>query len=208
MKVLYIESRKKDKNTELDKETLKTLPKELFLAYSIQYKEIAERIKKQLEVNGFKLAGFSQVLGCTKINLEKAVLLIGSGRFHALNLAAQSNSPIYIYTNGTMSKIEESEIAALKKKKQGKISKFLLADKIGVIFSTKPGQYNSKEQILEKLKSKYSEKEFFSFISNNINTTEFENFKIDFWLNTACPGLANDNMKIENIDDVFSQLVL
>jgi len=207
MKVLYIEARKKSEKTELSKETLKTLPKELFLAYSIQYKSQASEIKKQLESNDFKIIGFSQVLGCTKLKTNSPILLIGSGRFHALNLALQSNYPIYIYSNGTISKVEESEIRELKKNKQGNISKFLSAERVGIIFSTKPGQYNSKEEIIEKLIKNYPEKRFFSFISNNINTAEFENFKIDFWLNTACPGLTNDSTKIENIDDVFGILL-
>jgi len=206
MKVLYIEARKKQGEAKLNEESLKKLPKELLLVYSIQYKGIAEQIKKQLESKNFKITGFSQVLGCTKLKLTKPVLLIGSGRFHALNLALQSNYPIYICTNGTINKIEENDIEALKKKKQGNISKFLLAERIGIIFSAKPGQYNSKEELLEKLMKKYPEKRFFLFISNNINTAEFENFKINFWLNTACPGLANDSTKIENIDDVFNQL--
>jgi len=207
MKVLYIETRKKQEKTKINEESLKKLPGELLLVYSIQYKSQASEIKKQLESKGFKITGFSQVLGCTKLKLTKPVLLIGSGRFHALNLALQSNHPIYISCNGVISKIEKEEIEALKKKKQGNISKFLLAEKIGVIFSAKPGQYNSKEESIEQLKKKYPEKSFFSFISNNINISEFENFKIDFWINTACPGLANDSAKIENIDDIFSQLV-
>jgi len=225
MKVLYIETQKKSnlalafpeysenglkckrsKEAELNKQTLEKLPKELLLVYSIQYKRIAEQIKKQLESKKFKIIGFSQVLGCTKLKTTKPVLLIGSGRFHALNLALQSDYPIYIYTNGTVNKIEENEIEALKKKKQGNISKFLSAERIGILFSTKSGQYNSQEELIEKLMKKYPEKRFFFFISNNINTAEFENFKIDFWLNTACPGLSNDSTKIENIDDVFKQL--
>jgi len=206
MKVLYIETQKKNQDAEINGESLKKLPKELFLAYSIQYKSQASEIKKQLESNGFKIAGFSQVLGCTKLKTNFPILLIGSGRFHALNLAMQSDHPIYIYGGGTASKIEESEINTLKKKKQGNISKFLSAERIGIIFSTKPGQYNSKEEIIKKLIKKYPEKRFFFFVSNNINQAEFENFNIDFWLNTACPGLVNDSAKIENIDDIFREL--
>jgi len=207
MKVLYIETQNKSQKVELNEEILKKLPKELLLVYSIQYKSQAGKIKKQLESNGFKITGFSQVLGCTKLKLTKPVLLIGSGRFHALNLALQSDYPVYIYNNGTITKIEENEIEALKKKKQGNISKFLSSERVGILFSTKPGQYNPKEEIIEKLMKKYPEKRFFFFVSNNINIAEFENFKIDFWLNTACPGLTNDSTKIENIDDIFSYLL-
>ena len=208
MKVLYIEARKKKENAELNKGILEKLPKEFFLAYSIQYESQANRIKKQLESNGFKIRGLAQVLGCTELKISSPILLIGSGRFHALNLAIQSNYPVYVYNDGTINRVEENEIIALKKKKQGNISKFLSAEKVGILFSTKSGQYNPEKEIIEKLMEKFPEKRFFFFISDNINTAEFENFDIDFWLNTACPGLANDSTKIENIVDIFNVLMV
>ena len=45
MKVLYLESKRKDLNVNLDSSQLKVLPKNIFLVYTIQYKEIAENIK-------------------------------------------------------------------------------------------------------------------------------------------------------------------
>ena len=33
-------------------------------------------------------------------------------------------------------------------------------------------------------------------LQDNINTSELENFPIDIWINTACPGLALDSSKI------------
>ena len=87
MKVLYLETKKKTaENIDLDSSGL---PKELFLAYSIQYKQIAEQIKSILEKRKTKISGFQQVLGCSKLNPSSAILLIGSGRFHAKNSIAE-----------------------------------------------------------------------------------------------------------------------
>ena len=50
MKILFIEAQNKNsKNIEISNKELKNLPKEIFLAYSIQYKELAKKVKKKLE---------------------------------------------------------------------------------------------------------------------------------------------------------------
>ena len=46
MKILYIESKLKNNKLELSGEEINKLPKKIFLAYTIQYKESAENIKK------------------------------------------------------------------------------------------------------------------------------------------------------------------
>ena len=37
---------------------------------------------------------------------------------------------------------------------------------------------------------------------NALNLSEIENFKLNSWVNTACPGLAFDNGNIVNSDDI------
>lgn len=203
MKVLYIEAKKKQKSPISIDKALLELPKELFLAYSVQYKELAVRIKEELSKKGFSIIGFQQVLGCTKLNqrINCPILLIGSGRFHALNLALQSSHAIYIYAQNTLEKIDEKEIFSLKTKRKAQLAGFLSADKIGILISTKPGQQNLAR--INLLKEKYPGKNYYSFISNTTDTREFENFDIDAWVNTACAGMANDSSKIINIDDIL-----
>jgi len=208
MKVLYIEAKKK-KSEKLNEESLKTLPKELFIAYSIQFKSLAEQIQAHLIKHSYNIIGFQQVLGCTKLRVKNnaAILLIGSGRFHALNLALQ-NKEVYIYNNGLITKIAEKDINDLKKNKETNLRRFFLARKIGILVSTKPGQENTiKAQLLkERILKKYPEKEVFLFFSSHINVNEFENFQIDFWINSACPGLINDASNLLNIDDILENL--
>jgi 2-(3-amino-3-carboxypropyl)histidine synthase len=217
MKILYIEARKK-KQEDTDRDYVidcTNLPKKVTLAYSVQYINIAKSVKAFLEKKGFNIIGFKQVLGCTKLSDEEKkhpILLISSGRFHAVNLAIQRNhsnqnkSAIYIYSNRIISKIDKEEIKKLKKDKELNLNKFFNSQNIGILVSTKPGQQNLKkaQELKNKIKRKYPEKKVNLLISNNININELENFQIDIWINTACPGLAYDSSKIINYDEILA----
>jgi 2-(3-amino-3-carboxypropyl)histidine synthase len=213
VKVMFVESVRKGKETiSLNKEELKNLPKEVILAYSIQYINVARELKRIFESkeNGIKVKQFIQVLGCSKISSKDnlPIILIGSGKFHALNLALQ-NKDVYIYNidKGCVENVNEvhkGEIERLRLNKKNNINRFLHSESIGIIVSTKPGQNKVKEaeELKKSINKKYPEKEVFIFISNNINLSELENFQIDVWINTSCPGLVNDSDKIINYDDI------
>ena len=204
MKIMFVEARKKFiGKPKLDE--IASLPDEIHILYSIQYKELAENIKKELEKQNKKIVKIEQVLGCSKITPKATLLLVGNGRFHALNLALSTNKEIFIYDNGKLNKISEQEITKLKKQEKGKLSKFLISDKIGILVSSKPGQSKLKSlnKIKTKLESKYPDKKFYTFLTDNINLAELENFQIDFWLNTACPGIELDSSKIINYEKVL-----
>ena len=182
-----------------------SLPPELYLAYSIQYKPLALEVKKFLESKKILVKGFTQVLGCSDIKTNLPILLVGSGKFHALNLAL-SNKEVYIY-NSTMNQIEtiqESELQAIKAKNQAKISKFLILDEIGLLVSTKPGQKQLARALLlkSKIEKAYPTKKIFLFISNNFNLSELENFNIQLFINSACRGLANDSSAIISSEEI------
>lgn len=200
METLFIEAHKK---TELDKEKLKEaeklLPPAIYIAYSIQYKGLAEQVRKALDQSRkIEIKGFSQVLGCSEINTDYEILLIGEARFHALNLAISSGKEVYVFDNHTLSKINKEEIEKARKKEKGKYLRFLSAEELGVLVSTKPGQENLKlaEKIQEDTEK---EKKAYLFLTDNINLMELENFTIPVYINTACPGLELDSSKIINI---------
>ena len=199
--ILYIPTIQKNLDIKLSKKEIAKLPKKLFLAYSIQYKHLAKSIKQQLQKNHIKIPKFQQVLGCTKISTKLPILLVSTGKFHAQNLILQS--PIlYKLENNKIIKIPEKEVNKLKAKKKTALIKFLKADKIGILVSTKPGQERLKDAVKLKNQLENKNKRPFIFISNNIDTNQFENFNIDSWVNTACSGLAMDNSNIINIDDL------
>lgn len=199
--ILYIPTIQKNLDIKLSKPQIAKLPKNIFLAYSIQYRELAKQVKSQLQKNNIKVQKFHQVLGCSRVNTTLPILLVSTGKFHAENLMLQT--PIlYTLENNKIIKIPEKQVNKLKAKKKTALIKFLKADKIGILVSTKPGQENLNKAIKLKNQLEKKNKQPFIFISNNIDTNQFENFNIDSWVNTACPGLAIDNFNIINIDDL------
>ncbi len=184
------------------KELSKNLPKDLVIAYSVQYQELAFEIRKIL-VN-HNIVKIIQVLGCSQPKFPKntkAVLLIGSGRFHAVSLAYETKLPIYILEKNQLTKISEKDIELYEKKNKASYLKFLNADNIGILISTKPGQQNLQRALNLKKKLK---KNFYLFISNAINISEFENFGLDCWVNTACPRLDMDS-NVVNISRLLTK---
>jgi len=180
----------------------KKLPKNIAIAYSIQYQDTALEISHILSKE-HEITKLTQVLGCSKPNFPKntqAILLIGDGRFHATSLALETKLPIYILENNQLIKISEKEIEILKKKQKASYLKFLNADKIGILVSTKPGQQNLKKAL--ELKRELKDKRAYLFITNTINVNEFENFGLDSWVNTACPRLDMEDVRIVNIDRI------
>jgi|TARA_B100001971_G_scaffold211057_1_gene237894 2-(3-amino-3-carboxypropyl)histidine synthase len=197
MKTLFIDTKVK---IEVDKskieEISKKLPKNIAITYSIQYKDIAYKIKDILS-RGHKIKKFSQILGCTipKFSRDtRAILLITDGRFHGISLAYETKLPIYILEDNKLERVLSKEIEILKKRQKASYIKFLNAEKIGIIISTKQGQENIKKAL--DFKKKLKDKESYLFISNNIDTREFENFQIDSWVNTACPRLDMNSSMI------------
>ena len=186
MKVLFIEARKK--NLGIENFNLSILPKDIFLAYSVQFKELAEKLKIKL---GARVKGFQQVLGCSKLKINYPILLVSSGKFHALNLALQGNS-VYILDN-EIKKLDENQVEKLKLKRKAALSRFLASQKIGILVSSKPGQENLETAINLKKKLEKKGKEASIFLADNINSSDLENFNIDSWLNTSCPSLSYDS---------------
>ncbi len=205
MKTLFIPAKIKSKaNKPKILEISKKLPKNIAIAYSIQYRDIAFEIKNILS-KIHKITKLVQVLGCSKPNFSKntkAILLISSGKFHAVSLAIESELPIYILEHNILRKISKEDIESFKKKQKASYLRFLNADKIGILVSTKPGQQNLKKAL--ELKKKIKNKRSYLFISNNIDVNEFENFGLSSWVNTACPRLDMNHNSIINIDRIKS----
>lgn len=200
MKTLFIETQKKINLADLEI-NITQLPKKLAIAYSIQYKELAEQVKKKLTKTKV-ITSFVQVLGCSKPRFPKteAVLLIGSGKFHAVSLALETGLPIYILEGNRINSIDKSEIDKIKQTQKAAYIKFLDSKQIGILVSVKPGQENLAKAI--KLKGQLKNKNSYLFLANNINTNEFENFDIQSWVNTACSRLDMNNSAIININQI------
>ena len=212
MDVLYIEAKRKFKNTDINLKLLNKLPgKTISLAATIQYIDLIPKVKKYLETKNKKViikqgAHYKgHVLGCNPSAFNKSadtLLLITDGKFHAISNATQLQKEIYIFTTKTLEKIDQKEIDAHNKKILAKQKKFLTTNNTGLIVSTKHGQNFKPIQKIKKQIEKLNKKVYI-FESNNINTSEFENFpQIQIWVNTACFGLARDHPQIINLQDI------
>lgn len=202
MKIMFVEAKKKLTDFNIDSINFNILPKQIFLAYPVQYKELAEKIKNKLQEKGKKVIGFRQVLGCSRLKSKAPILLVGSGKFHALQLALQNNQ-VYILEE-KIRKLEEKEIENIKAKRKVALSKFLAAEKVGILVSLKPGQENLKKALILKKKLEKKGKEVKIFLADNINIEELENYDIESWVNTACPALPLDCLdnRIVNTDEI------
>lgn len=214
MKTLFIEA-KYSKPVKLSKETIEKLPAKVGLASSIQFIDSLPIIKKQLdkENNIQKTTIAGQVLGCNVKNAEKvknkvdAFLYIGDGQFHPLGITIKTKKPVFTFNpfNNKFKKIKEQEIKDYEKRKKAALIKFLHADTVGIIVSTKPGQYydiNNPKNKIRQLEKKYKDKKFYTFIADTIDYKQFDNFPfIQAWINTACPRIEED-IRIINVEDI------
>ena len=203
MKTLFVPASSRSKlNKEKFVKILKKFPKDLAIAYSIQYKHIARQAKQEISKT-HNITKFTQVLGCSKPDFPKStkvILLISNGKFHAISLALESKLPVYLIDHNKITLISKKDIKLLEQRKKGAYLKFLNSNNIGILVSTKPGQQNLKKALETKKKLKQKS---YLFLSNNIDEQEFENFQLDCWLNTACPRLdlvSKHTLNIGNLD--------
>jgi len=200
MKIMFVEAKyNKDLKEVLKKVKIKGRVGLLTTAQHLHQLKEAQRMIKNSVIGG-------QIIGCNFKNAEKiknkvdSFLFIGSGDFHPLELALRTGKEVYTANpyNNQVTKISKEEIEKKKKEIKGKYIKFLNAKKVGILVSTKPGQYNIKKAVELRKKLK---KESYIFVFNTLREEELENFKgIDIFINTACPRI--DYQKVINIQDI------
>lgn len=186
----------------------KKLPEKIVIAYSIQYQDQAKEIKRLLQ-STHKITKFAQILGCSKIKppqSTKAILLISSGKFHAISLALETKLPVFILEQDSFYEVSRKDIEFFEKKQKASYLKFLKSNTIGLLVSIKPGQQNLKKAL--DFKKTLKNKKPYLFLENTFDVNQFENFGLDSWVNTACPRLdINDNSIINmsslNLEQIF-----
>lgn len=211
MKRVYIETR----YTGIPKiGNVSDLPKKIAIVGTVQYVSFFPKIIDDLKTKGIDAKILStkqihkgQILGCD-VNFNEslkninAILYIGDGFFHPIKISFTYEIPVYRLEprTGKIDILDEKRVEEYKKKKKGAYLKFMSSDIIGVIFTTKSGQSRSTN-IIPKLIKKFPNKEFYTFISDEIGN--LENFPfIKAWINTACPRIEED-FRCVNIDDLI-----
>ena len=208
MKTLFLESKSEIKIPKKLLDKLK-LPNRIALVSTIQQLHVLNEIKEYLEKKDINVMIGGQVIGCNVINAFKvkddvdAILYIGSGEFHPIEVARKTGKEVFKLNPYTkvISRISEKEVKDYEKKIKGKLAKFYSSKKIGVIVSLKPGQ-----QLFWKAKKfvkDYKDKECFIFVTNDVRKEELENFNdIEYWVNTACSRIELPG--VISIDDIES----
>jgi 2-(3-amino-3-carboxypropyl)histidine synthase len=201
MKILHIHAKAQKDIVQVLKKV--KLSGKIGLASSIQY--LHKLPEAQKLIKNSIIAG--QILGCDA-SKAKAIasqvdcfLFIGSGIFHPVRIAIETNKQVYLANPETneFGMLPQKDIDDMRKSIRGKLSKLYSAEKIGILVSTKPGQHNMKKAF--DIRNMFPEKESFIFIFNTLNDSEFENFRdIEFWVNTACNRIAGKN--IINAEDI------
>ncbi|MCG2718947.1 MAG: diphthamide synthesis protein [Nanoarchaeota archaeon] len=152
-----------------------------------------------------------QILGCdvsaaVKIKDEVDVFVyVGTGHFHPVAVAIKTGKDVYIANpvSNEVSKVPKSDIEAHKKKIKGKYLKFLNAKKIGILVSTKSGQYNLEKALKLQIEL---DRPSYIFLANHISESDLENYPdIDIFINTACPRIDFKNIiNIEGIEEMVA----
>lgn len=218
MKIIFIEARKKLCKFNIDTKDAKKLPKKIGLISTVQYISFLPSIKKELEKKGKKisiakgtLAKYKgQILGCDinaakKLSDVDAFLFIGSGKFHAEQVALATNKQVFILQpeNNRIYKIKEEDILKLKARKKAALANFLAAEQVGILVSIKPGQENLRKALNVKKELHKKGRKAFIFLADVINISELENFSCKglAWLNAACPAF-NMEPRVLNLEDI------
>jgi 2-(3-amino-3-carboxypropyl)histidine synthase len=215
---MLIEAKYKGKEILLDNEVLAHIKKKgykrIALYASVQFTHLLNLAIKQLEsleveVISSKPARANekyQLLGCATykeaLRLEKepdAYIYIGDGSFHpkALVLAQREEKKfkeiiIFDPIANRMKLVQKEDCEQIFRKYQGSLTKFLMADRVGVLISVKPGQ--QQLSISKKLRKLFPDKKIYLFANSTIDYSHLEDFNfIQAWVNSACPRIGFDD---------------
>jgi len=206
MRTVFIPAKYKGK---LSKEFMEKIAeavsqKRIGMFTTIQFMEQMNDLKVFLEAKGKTVLVGGQVLGCDvngPLKIEKDVdvfLYLGSGMFHQLNLAVQTEKKIVQANPLTqeISEISRDQVDRFRKAREKNLKKAMSGKVFGILVCTKPGQNNPvlAEKTKQFLENKG--KTVYMFLFETIHPDETYNFpQVDVWVNTACYRIGLDDVE-------------
>ncbi|MDO9517277.1 MAG: diphthamide biosynthesis enzyme Dph2 [Methanosarcinaceae archaeon] len=211
-KVYFIEARSNVDVTFVTKKALQSLRgKRIGLITTVQHVHKLDGVREILEQNGktcvigegdSKIAYPGQVLGCNfsaarveGVSGEKCdeYLYIGSGDFHPLGVTLATKKRVVI-ADPLMNEVREVDHTRIMRQRSAVIGKSYDAKVFGIIVSTKNGQ--NRMELANQLKelAKKHDKTAHIFSMDLITPDQLLQFKVDAFVNTACPRLAVDEI--------------
>ncbi|MFQ5980591.1 MAG: diphthamide biosynthesis enzyme Dph2 [Candidatus Heimdallarchaeota archaeon] len=157
-----------------------------------------------------------QILGCdiglfggSLMEKIQGTVFLGGGRFHALAILRKTKKPVLV-ADPYLRRVEILDANDLQKfyrKRYAAVNKIIEAEKVGILVSTKTGQYNEK---LVQQAQKWLEdhgKSFLIVLVSTVLPQHLTNFHVDGWISTLCPRVALDDAEqyfspIINLDEL------
>lgn len=144
-----------------------------------------------------KIAYPGQILGCNfsaaRYQICDEYLYIGSGYFHPIGVALSTNKRVLI-ADPFINEIKEVDVTKIIKQRSAVIGNCFNAQEFGIIVSTKLGQKRSSLALnLKKLIIKKGKKAQI-IVMDLITPAQLLQFKVDAFVNTACPRLTIDEV--------------
>ncbi|MDW7732310.1 MAG: diphthamide biosynthesis enzyme Dph2 [Methanolobus sp.] len=144
-----------------------------------------------------KIAYPGQVLGCnfSAARSEECdeYLYIGSGEFHPLGVSLSTGKRVLV-ADPFVNEVREVDSSRILRQRSAVIAKSLDAGVFGIVVSSKPGQ--ERMELAEGLKALAikHEKQAHIFSMDLVTPDQLLQFRVDAFVNTACPRLAIDEV--------------
>ncbi|PKM91917.1 MAG: hypothetical protein CVU81_03300 [Euryarchaeota archaeon HGW-Euryarchaeota-1] len=179
MKRLFVPAKSDIEFSKLSEESLKKLKKhkKIGLITTIQHLHDLDKIKTFFEKQGIQILIGGQVLGCNVENAKKienevdVFVYVGSGAFHPLAVAYNTNKPVFVVDyvlNNVLQVSEEARAHYLQKKIiRQEIAK--QSNTFGILVSTKPGQENFAAALELKNRLEKQGKMAYLFLGDSIS---------------------------------------
>jgi 2-(3-amino-3-carboxypropyl)histidine synthase len=204
----------------LPPEVVARLPERVGIVTTVQHLHKMAELKRQLP----KAVFAGQVFGCRADQAQRRAreldgfLYIGTGEFHPYRVALATGKPVWCWNPVTkqFSTLDQQEVERYRKRRQAAVARFLMARKVGILISVKPGQNEGRitqPDLNLKLRAalalrKRGDREYYLFAFDTLSRYDLENFNsIDCWVNTACNRIFDDKIpNLVNIEDVLDAL--
>ena len=206
-KTFFIEVRSRADVTEVVRKALPELSgHRICLITTVQHVHKLEDACRILETGGkecvigrgdSKITYPGQVLGCNfsagRGEECDEYLYIGSGEFHPLGVSLATGKNVLI-ADPFVNEIRRADPSRVLRQRSAVIAKSLDAKVFGIIVSSKPGQERMQlAQELKDLAVRHGMSAFI-FIMDLVTPDQLLQFRVDAFVNTACPRLAVDEV--------------
>jgi 2-(3-amino-3-carboxypropyl)histidine synthase len=144
-----------------------------------------------------RIAYPGQVLGCNfsaaRAEICDEYLYIGSGEFHPLGVALSTKKRV-LAADPFSGEVHEVDPSRVLRQRSAVIAKSLDAKVFGIIVSSKNGQQRLELASSLKRRAKRHGKEAYLILIDLVTPDQLLQFKVDAFVNTACPRLAVDEV--------------